>query len=142
MASINGEYSRASTSLGAKSELDTGRGRPASIQELAQRAEIIWDPAKDFKFWLKYAERARHAGQSSDLEGDLENAFVEYAKAATLILDKIPTHRDYHTRLDATQRETLISVSGSEFMNTMQLSLSFHRKVKAFWTGWACSSRR
>lgn len=88
-----------------------GLGRPASIQELAQRAEITWDPAKDFKYWLKFAERSRHAGQAYDLQGDFENAFVEYAKAATLILDKIPTHRDYQGRLDSTQRETLISVS-------------------------------
>ena len=111
MASVNGGYSRASTSAAAAAESGIGLGRPASIQELAQKAEIIWDPAKDFKFWLKFAERARHAGQNYDLQGDLENAFVEYAKAATLILDKIPTHKDYHTRLDSTQRDTLITVS-------------------------------
>ena len=84
--------------------------RPPSIPELAERAEIAWDASKDFKFWLKTAERARHLGQRYDSAADYENAFVEYARAATLILDKIPTHRDYHTRLDAAQRETLISV--------------------------------
>ena len=126
MASISGGYSRASTSAGAIPEVGIGLGRPASIVELAQRAEIIWDPVKDFKFWLKFAERARHAGQAYDLQGDLENAFVEYAKAATLILDKIPTHKDYHTRLDSTQRETLISVSACGFDGFSVAELIFY----------------
>ena len=86
--------------------------RPSSIQELAQRADIssIWDPTKDLKFWLKMAENARHTGQQLDRAGELEEAFVEYTKAASLILERIPTHREYHTRLDSTQRETLILV--------------------------------
>ncbi|KAH8112815.1 hypothetical protein DFH11DRAFT_1511304 [Phellopilus nigrolimitatus] len=105
MSTPTGGFSRASTSAASASATPK---RPASIQELAQRAEFVWEPSKDFKFWLKVAEKSRHAGQDYDLYGDLENAFVEYAKAATLILDKIPTHRDYHTRLDPTQRETLI----------------------------------
>lgn len=138
MASISGGYSRASTSAAAVAEVGIGLGRPASIHELAQRAEIIWDPTKDFKFWLKFAERARHAGQNYDLSNDLENAFVEYAKAATLILDKIPTHKEYQTRLDATQRDTLIIVSLNELMTLMWPSLSINRRVKAFWTAWAC----
>ncbi|EJD01861.1 uncharacterized protein FOMMEDRAFT_20646, partial [Fomitiporia mediterranea MF3/22] len=110
-------YSRASTSVPAASLTPK---RPASIQELAQRAEINWDASKDFKFWLKVAERARHAGQDHDLHGDLENAFVEYARAATLILDKIPTHRDYHTRLDQIQRDTLI-MKGKGVLDRMGL---------------------
>lgn len=85
---------------------------PASIQELADRAEKsgIWETSKDFKVWLKTAERARHAGQAYDQSNDYENAFVEYARAATLILDKVPSHREYYTRLDGTQRNTLMSV--------------------------------
>lgn len=43
--------------------------------------------------------------------GDLENAFVEYAKAATLILDRMPTHREYMTRLNPQQRDSLTAVS-------------------------------
>ena len=114
-ANAGAGYSRASgasaagSAAGSPSSSSTPR-RPASIQELAQRAEIQWDASKDFKFWLKVAEKARHAGQDYDLRGDFENAFVEYARAATLILDKIPTHRDYHTRLNEVQRDTLIMV--------------------------------
>lgn len=104
----NGGYPR--SQLGVSPSPTSNPRRPASIQELAQRAEIKWDASRDFKYWLKVAEKARHTAQDYDLHGDLENAFVEYARAATLILDKIPTHRDYHTRLTQVQRETLISV--------------------------------
>lgn len=91
----------------------TSHQHPASIQELAERAEqlSVWETTRDFKQWLKAAERARHAGQSHDQSKDLENAFVEYARAATLILDKIPTHKEYYTRLDGVQRDTLLTVS-------------------------------
>ncbi|THH09006.1 hypothetical protein EW145_g2317 [Phellinidium pouzarii] len=106
MASTNGGFTRASAS--ATMVPNTSSRPPASIQQLAQLAEVPWDPSNDFKYWLKVAEKARHRGQDYDLRNDLENAFVEYAKAATLILDKIPTHRDYQTRLDSTQRETLV----------------------------------
>lgn len=108
MSHTNGAVSRASTSAASAT---TTPKRPASIQELAQRAEIKWDSSRDFKYWLKVAEKARHAGQDYDLYGDLENAFVEYARAATLILDKIPTHRDFASRLTQEQRDTLITVS-------------------------------
>ena len=88
------------------------RNPPASIQELADRAEKsgIWETSNDFKVWLKAAERARHAAQDSDQHKEYENAFVEYARAATLILDKVPSHREYYTRLDGAQRNTLVSV--------------------------------
>lgn len=98
--------------------------RPCSIQELAQRADIsgIWDPSKDLKLWLKMAENARHSGQELDRAGELEDAFVEYTKAASLILEKIPSHRDYHARLDSTQRDTLIAVR-AQLMSWLALSL-------------------
>lgn len=90
-----------------------GPSRPSSIQELAARAYQFtdtWDPSKELKHWLKVAENARHLGQDYDREKDIENAFVEYAKAATLILQKIPSHREFSQRLEPAQRETLSSV--------------------------------
>ncbi|KLO07032.1 hypothetical protein SCHPADRAFT_667980 [Schizopora paradoxa] len=98
----------------------TSHQHPASIQELAERAEQlnVWETTRDFKQWLKAAERARHAGQSHDLSKDLENAFVEYARAATLILDKIPTHKEYYTRLDGVQRDTLLT-KGKQVLDRM-----------------------
>lgn len=88
--------------------------RPSSIPELANRAFTnLWDPSKDFKHWLRAAERCRNTGKDYIIMGDLENAFVEYARAATLILDKMPTHSEYMTRLNPQQRESLTLVSGS-----------------------------
>ena len=85
--------------------------RPSSAEELAQRALInIWDPNKDFKHWLRVAERCRNTGKDYVMMGDLENAFVEYVRAASLILDKMPLHKDYMTRLSAQQRESLTAV--------------------------------
>lgn len=43
--------------------------------------------------------------------GDLEAAFVEFAKAATIILEKLPTHKEYYTLLSPTQRHNLGIVS-------------------------------
>ena len=97
-------YSRASTSAAATSPSPRV---PASLEELSKRARVDWDPSRDFKYWLKLAEKTRHAGQAYDQYGDVENAFIEYAKATTLILEKIPLHRDYMTRLDDVQRSTL-----------------------------------
>ena len=97
-------YPRASTSAAATAP---SQRVPASLEELSKRARVDWDASLDFKHWLKVAEKTRHAGQAYDQYGDLESAFVEYARAATLILEKIPLHRDYMTRLDDVQRATL-----------------------------------
>ena len=85
--------------------------RPSSINELVERAFTnLWDPTKDFKHWLRVAERSRNTGREYAAMGDLENAFVEYAKAATLILDKMPSHGEYAKRLNPTQKESLTLV--------------------------------
>lgn len=104
-----------SSASAAAAAAEGGNGlphRPATIQELAKRAEdsYVWDPSISFKDWLKTAEKARHTAQELDQFGDMENAFVYYATAATLILQDIPKHRDYYSRLDAVQRDTLILV--------------------------------
>jgi hypothetical protein len=56
---------------------------------------------------LRSAERHRKAGKEYAKGGDLEAAFVEFAKAATLVLEKLPTHKDYLTVLTAEQRHNL-----------------------------------
>jgi hypothetical protein len=86
--------------------------RPATIAELAQRAlDNLWDETKELKHYLRVAERYRKDGKDYAKRGDLESAFVEFAKAATLVLEKLPTHRDYHTLLNAAQRHNLGLVS-------------------------------
>lgn len=86
--------------------------RPASIVELADRAlKNPWDPSKDLRFWMKAAANHRLAGKSHAETGNLEGAFVEYAQAATLILEKLPSHPEYWSSLNAEQRHNLGLVS-------------------------------
>jgi len=92
--------------------------RPASIAELAQRATVdLYDDSKDFKYFLRLAEKHRKEGKESAKRGDLEGAFVELARAATLVLEKLPMHKDYHTVLNQTQRHNLGLVRNSPRIN-------------------------
>ncbi|KAG9310123.1 hypothetical protein JVU11DRAFT_9736 [Chiua virens] len=82
--------------------------RPFCIAELADRAtQNLWDPSTRLKQWLKAADGFRKAGRTYHEAGDLEAAFVEFAKAATIILEKLPSHKEYYTLLTATQRHNL-----------------------------------
>lgn len=91
---------------------NTPRHRPATIAELADRArDDPWDTSKGVKYWLKAGENHRRAGKGYVEVGDLESAFVEYAKAATIVLERLPGHRDYSTILTAEQRHNLGLVS-------------------------------
>lgn len=86
--------------------------RPRSIAELATEAnEGLWDPSKPLKHWLRTAEKARKSGNSYVEAGDYELAFIEYARAATLVLEKLPTHREYQILLTSAQRANLGLVS-------------------------------
>ena len=81
--------------------------RPATISELAERANIPWDESKGFKYHLKLAEKYRRDGKEYAKSGDMENAFVELAKAATLVLERLPEHPDYNSKLNPNQRHNL-----------------------------------
>lgn len=86
--------------------------RPHSIGELAERAkQILGEDPRPFKAWLRIAENARRDAKSFQEQGDLESAFVEYAKAATIVLEKIPAHPDYRVLLSTTQRHNMGLVS-------------------------------
>ena len=86
--------------------------RPYSIGELAERAkQILGEDPKPFKAWLRIAENARRDAKGFQELGDLESAFVEYAKAATIVLEKIPAHPDYRVLLTTTQRHNMGLVS-------------------------------
>ncbi|KAF9462259.1 hypothetical protein BDZ94DRAFT_1261890 [Collybia nuda] len=91
--------------------------RPATIAELAERAlDGLWDETKELKHYLRVAERYRKDGKEHVKQGDLESAFVEFARAATLVLEKLPTHRDYHTLLNAAQRHNL-GLNGQDILD-------------------------
>jgi STAM-binding protein len=93
---------------GSKDHGPTAAKRPASIAELAQKATInLYDDSKDFKYYLRLAEKHRKEGKEFAKRGDLEGAFVELARAATLVLEKLPMHKDYHSVLNPMQRQNL-----------------------------------
>lgn len=82
--------------------------RPATINELAEQAlEGLWDDSKELKHYLRVAEKYRREGKESLDRGDLEPAFIAFARAATLVLEKLPNHRDYKAVLNAGQRQNL-----------------------------------
>jgi hypothetical protein len=85
--------------------------KPVTIATLAERAlENIWDERKELKHFLRIAERSRKQGKEFVTQGDLESAFVSFARAATLVLEKLPTHRDYKKLLNESQRQNLMLV--------------------------------
>ncbi|KAH7908544.1 hypothetical protein BJ138DRAFT_1068611 [Hygrophoropsis aurantiaca] len=93
--------------------------RPPSIAELADRALTgLWDPTRGLKSWLKNADGFRKAGRSHAEAGDFESAFMEFAKAATIILEKLPTHKEYYTLLNATQRHNL-GLNGQNILDSL-----------------------
>ena len=86
--------------------------RPATIAELADKSrEDLWDPNKHLKHWLRTAELARKSGKQYAEGGDYERSFIQLARAATIILEKMPTHKDYRTLLTESQRNNLVLVS-------------------------------
>ncbi|KDQ56523.1 hypothetical protein JAAARDRAFT_36016 [Jaapia argillacea MUCL 33604] len=82
--------------------------RPQTISELVQRAlEEPFDSFKELNDYLRAAEKARDAGRDAIIACDLENAFVQFAKAATIVLEWLPAHRDYTTLLTPSQKHNL-----------------------------------
>ncbi|KAI0657521.1 hypothetical protein C8Q70DRAFT_1002072 [Cubamyces menziesii] len=93
--------------------------RPATIAELAAQAQQnLWDPNIGLKHWLRTAEKARRLGDQLVKDNDYEGAFVEYAKAATIVLEKLPTHREYDTLLNADQRSNL-GMNGQDILDNL-----------------------
>ena len=93
------------------------KARPATIAELADKSrEDLWDPNKHLKHWLRTAELARKSGKQYAENGDYERSFVQLARAATIILEKMPTHKDYDTLLTGNQRHNLILVGLSSLL--------------------------
>jgi hypothetical protein len=99
----------------AQSANRQGTSRPHPIAELAERAkQSLGDdivPIRPFKAWLRIAENARRDAKVFHEQGDLKSAFVEYAKAAIIVLEKIPSHPDYRVLLSTTQRRNMDLVS-------------------------------
>ncbi|KAF8157555.1 hypothetical protein K438DRAFT_1732192, partial [Mycena galopus ATCC 62051] len=117
--------------------------RPATISELAAAAaESPPPPGRELKQYLRLAEAHRKAGASlmaratgtgtgtgtggggaggSGPEAvalDMERGFIEFARAATLIVETIPAHRDYATELNGEQKANL-TANGHELLQNL-----------------------
>ncbi|KAH9947862.1 hypothetical protein B0H21DRAFT_736658 [Amylocystis lapponica] len=93
--------------------------RPATIAELAARAQDnLWDPNLPLKHWLRAAEKARRTAEAYVNGGDYERGFIEFAKAATIVLEKLPTHREYHALLNSDQRQNL-GMNGQDILDSL-----------------------
>ena len=80
----------------------------------------LWD-SKDFKHYLRMAEIYRKEGKECERRGDLEGAYVEFARAAILVLEKLPMHRDFNM-LNANQRQNLSLVCISTVISPLPFS--------------------
>ncbi|KAJ6467786.1 hypothetical protein C8R45DRAFT_1105896 [Mycena sanguinolenta] len=118
--------------------------RPATISELASAAaESPLPPGHDLKYYLRLAEQHRRAGlaytarasanSGSNASGsgkgasnanaeavalDMERAFIELARAGTLVVETIPTHRDYAAELSAEQKANL-TANGHDILENL-----------------------
>lgn len=93
----------------------TSVSRPRTIQELASLATTeTYDPSRSLKDSLRAADALRQQGKLSLQNGDLEAAFVNTARAVTIIVEKIPRHPDY-LRLTSQQKQNLAFVSCSTY---------------------------
>ena len=86
--------------------------RPQLPSELGERAQkSLGDAARPFKVWLRMAEDAKRDANRFHEQGDFESAFLEFARAATIILQKIPSHPDYRVLISQKQRHNIGMVS-------------------------------
>ncbi|KAF9254780.1 Mov34-domain-containing protein [Marasmius fiardii PR-910] len=93
--------------------------RPSSIAELAQKARNNHlRENQNLKYYLKHAESNRREAFKYVQAGDLESAFISFARTASLILEMLPSHPDYRTGLDETQRANL-NMNGQEILDNL-----------------------
>lgn len=89
--------------------------RPLHYSDFIERTEHQWQSLKDdsrpLKSWLRLVESICRDAAEFDYQVDLESAFVEYAKAATILLEKIPEHPDYWVLLSTKHRHDMGMVS-------------------------------
>ncbi|CAE6418291.1 unnamed protein product [Rhizoctonia solani] len=81
--------------------------RPFSIAELAARSRPTgYDPSKSLKDLLRIATAERNAGDNARATGDVEAAFIHFAKASTLMLEELPGHPKF-VELTPAQQEAV-----------------------------------
>ncbi|KAG8723456.1 hypothetical protein FRC09_003262 [Ceratobasidium sp. 395] len=92
--------------------------RPFSIQELTARSlPTGYDPSKSLKDLLRIATAERDAGEQAKAANDVDNAFIHFAKASTLMLKDLPTHPKF-AECTASQKEA-VTVQGRMILDSL-----------------------
>ncbi|KAL0569752.1 hypothetical protein V5O48_012213 [Marasmius crinis-equi] len=107
--------------------------RPSSIAELAQKARSqALRENQNLKYYLKHAESNRREGIRLAEAGDIEAAFIAFARTASLVLEALPAHPDYKTALDDNQRLNL-NLNGQEILDNLgQLKAKISDRYEAY----------
>jgi len=85
--------------------------RPITIAELGAAARNHKDECPNIKAYLRLADQLRREGKDLADAQEYESAFVAFARAASIVLEKIPSHKDYTGALKQQQRMNLTLVS-------------------------------
>lgn len=85
--------------------------RPTTVKPADSNHDQLQDKARDLKSYLREAEKLRALATQCSIEGDLKNAYILLGNAASMALEKIPTHRDFAALLNPRQRDAVNLVS-------------------------------
>ncbi|KAG9122757.1 hypothetical protein FRC07_000726, partial [Ceratobasidium sp. 392] len=67
--------------------------RPLSVEELLNQSRPTgYDPDKPLDDLLQIATTEHSVGKQAETAGDLESAFIHFARASTLMTEELPTH--------------------------------------------------
>ncbi|KAJ1299797.1 hypothetical protein OPQ81_000696 [Rhizoctonia solani] len=96
LLSSRGSYSEPGLDLGRPHLSPMDRQRPLSIAELTSRSKPTgYNPKKSFRTSLRIALDEIKAGRAAKDEEDIEQAFIRFSKAHTLLTEELPSHPRY-----------------------------------------------
>ncbi|KAG8705518.1 hypothetical protein FRC08_001636, partial [Ceratobasidium sp. 394] len=90
----------------ASSPLDPSSGA-RGLSSSARSHPTGYDPRQVAQGLLRIATAERDAGEHAQAANDVESAFIHFAKASTLMLEDLPTHRKF-AKLTASQKEAVV----------------------------------
>ncbi|KAG9090228.1 hypothetical protein FS749_000727 [Ceratobasidium sp. UAMH 11750] len=96
----------------ASSPLDPSSGA-RGLSSSARSHPTGYDPRQVAQGLLRIATAERDAGEHAQAANDVESAFIHFAKASTLMLEDLPTHRKF-AKLTASQKEAVVLVRFSD----------------------------
>ncbi|KAG8712368.1 hypothetical protein FRC11_000320 [Ceratobasidium sp. 423] len=92
--------------------------RPFSIAELAARSRPTgYDVSMSLRDLLRMATAERKAGDTAKADGDIESAFIHYAKASTMMVEELPGHPKY-SDLTPAQKDA-VQVQGQIILDSL-----------------------